>query len=132
MKNIALLFIAAPLVAACSSAPSTEDTLRSHGYSQNYVAGYHSGCESGKHAGGDLFSSRVQDSGAYSAGGDYKNGWDYGFLTCNQKQVQDLAVATAVSVGIAMGQANSHGSDGIDAQKALNGMDTSAIQAAGW
>jgi hypothetical protein len=133
MKYLLMLFCSAPLLAACSSGPSTEEVLQLHGYSQVYVAGYHSGCESGKHAGGDLFAKRVRDTGAYGSGGDYKTGWDYGFLTCKQQEIQELEIATAIGVAAAIGSSSSsHGADGVDARKALNGVDTSDIQAAGW
>lgn len=136
MKFLPILLCATPLLAACSSGPSTEDALRSHGYSQVYVAGYHSGCESGKHAGGDVFASRARDESAYGTAGDYKTGWDYGFLTCKQKQIQNLEVAVAiVAIGAAASvgsSSSSHGADGVDARSALKGVDTSAIQAAGW
>lgn len=132
MKQTVIALLALPFVAACSSAPSTEDVLRSHGYSEAYVSGYHGGCESGKHAGGDLFAKRSQNGPAYSAGKDYKTGWDYGFLTCKQKEIQDIEVAVAAGIGAAIAGASSHGADGIDARAALTGLDTSAIQAAGW
>lgn len=117
------------LLAGCGDPISSEDALRAHGYSEIYVAGYHDGCSSGKSAGGDSFSQRLRDGPAYVAGGDYKTGWDYGFVTCRDKEIQALAIAGAIGAGIA-GAAS--GADGIDAQSILNGMDTSAIQAAGW
>lgn len=132
MKKSFVLLLLFPAVVACSSAPTTEDVLRSHGYSETYVAGYDAGCVSGKHAGGDIFAKRSQNGSAYTANGDYKTGWDYGFITCKQKEIQDLAVATAIGVGIAIGSSSSHGADGIDARKALEGVDTSGIKAAGW
>ncbi|MDO6485131.1 hypothetical protein [Shimia thalassica] len=133
MKFLPIFLCTTPFLAACASAPSTEDALRSHGYSQEYVAGYHSGCESGKHAGGDVFAKRTRDEGIYGAAGDYKTGWDYGFLTCKQQEVENLEVAIAIGTAVAVGSSNSsHGADGIDTRNILNGVDTSAIQAAGW
>ena len=132
MKILPILLCSTPLLAACSSAPSTEDALRSHGYSQKYVAGYHSGCESGKHAAGDYFSKRVREETAYGAAGDYKTGWDYGFLTCKQQFENLEAVVTIGLAAAAVGSSSRHGADGVDARNALSGVDTSAIKAAGW
>ena len=131
MKMFAVsLLIMVPLVTACSDTVSSEDALRSHGYSDEYVRGYHDGCASGRNAGGDSFSNRARDNAAYDSSPDYRPGWDYGFVTCRDKEARELAVARAVGAGIAASSVN--GSDGIDAQKMLDGMDTSAIQAAGW
>jgi hypothetical protein len=121
----------APFIAACTDSLSSEDALRSHGYSEVYIAGYHDGCQSGKRAGGDSFSQRARDEAAYASGSDYKTGWDYAFVTCRDQEVRDLAVASAIGAGLA-GGVSSHGADGIDAREMLKGMDTSAIQAAGW
>lgn len=129
-KALAILAFA-PLIAACTDSLSSEDALRSHGYSDVYVAGYHDGCESGKQAGGDSFAQRLRDQAAYSSSSDYKTGWDYGFVTCRDQEARNLAIAGAIGAGLAAG-ASSHGADGIDARKMVKGMDTSAIQAAGW
>lgn len=125
-----LLFIAGTGLAACSGTISSEDALRKHGYSDTYVSGYHDGCQSGKRAGGDSFSQRVRNDSSYAAGGDYRTGWEYGFVTCRDEEAKELAIARAVGAGIAASSVN--GSDGIDAEKMLDGMDTSSIQAAGW
>ncbi|MEH6836848.1 MULTISPECIES: hypothetical protein [Falsihalocynthiibacter] len=132
MKTSVFSLLTLPVVAECSSVTSTEDALSSHGYSETYVAGYDAGCASGKHAGGDMFGKRSQDGAAYAANADYKTGWDYGFITCKQKEVRDLEIATAIGIGLAAGSSNRHGAYGIDARAALAGLDTSAIQAAGW
>ena len=84
----------------------------------------------GKHAGGDSFTKRARDNGAYNQGSDYKTGWDYAFVTCRNQEERELEIARAVGAGIAA--ASSHGADGIDTRKMLDGVDTSAIQAAGW
>ena len=74
------------LVTACVSAPNSENVLRSHGYSETYVTGYHDGCESGQQAGGDLFAQRSRDNAAYEAGSDYTTGWDFGFVDCEETE----------------------------------------------
>lgn len=132
MKHRISLVITLPFLAACSTAPSTEDVLRSHGYSKSYVSGYHDGCPSGQHSAGEVFTKRAQDAAAYAQGGDYKTGWDYGFMTCRQQQIKDIE--TALVVGVAAGVAGSAigGVDGVHAGDALAGVNTSAIQAAGW
>jgi hypothetical protein len=130
LKPIINLAVIAPLLVACGDIVSSEDALRKHGYSETYVSGYHDGCQSGKRAGGDTFSQRARDQSAYAAGADYRSGWDYGFITCRDEEARELAMARAIGAGIAASSYS--GTDGIDAQKMLNGMDTSAIQAAGW
>ena len=131
MRKLICFTITVPFLSACSdSITSSEDALRSHGYSEAYVSGYHDGCQSGKNAGGDTFSKRVRNGALYGSNEDYTPGWDYGFVTCRDEEARELAIARAVGAGIAA--SSSHGADGIDAQKMLNGMDTSAIQAAGW
>lgn len=130
LKPILTLTLAAPLLLACGDIVSSEDALRKHGYSETYVSGYHDGCQSGKRAGGDGFSQRARDQSAYSAVADYRAGWDYGFITCRDEEARELAVARAIGAGIAASSYSS--TDGIDPQKMLKGMDTSAIQAAGW
>ena len=131
MKYIPLL-ISLPVLSACSTVPSTEDVLRSHGYSKTYVAGYHDGCPSGKHSAGEIFTKRAQDAAAYAQDGDYKIGWDYGFMTCRQQEIEEIEAALAA--GVAAGVAGSvvSGVDGVHAGKVLDGIDTSAIRAAGW
>ena len=118
------------LLSACGETISSEDALRKHGYSEQYVAGYHDGCQSGKRAGGDTFSQRARNETAYAQQGDYSHGWDYGFVTCRDEEARELAIARAIGAGIAA--SSTSGTDGIDAQKTLDGIDTSAIQAAGW
>lgn len=120
---------------ACSDVTSSETALRQHGYSEPYVAGFHDGCESGKAAGGDSIHQRVRDGARYdnSTNGDYHTGWDYGFLTCKQQTESDIATAAMVGAILAGAvNSSSHGADGIDVKDALKGVDTSAIQQAGW
>ena len=131
MKHALIPVLSLPLV-ACSSTPSAEDVLRSHGYSETYVNGYHAGCESGKHAAGEVFAKRSQDNSAYALGGDYKVGWDYGFVTCKRREIEEIEAALAAGIAAGVAGSVAHGADGVDARKALEGMDTSAIQAAGW
>ncbi|MEM8553924.1 MAG: hypothetical protein AAGF71_03755 [Pseudomonadota bacterium] len=119
-----------PLISGCGATISSEDALRKHGYSERYVTGYHDGCQSGKRAGGDSFSQRVRDNNSYAGGGDYSTGWDYGFVTCRDREAKELAIARAIGAGIAASSVS--GTDGIDTSKLLDGVDTSAIQAAGW
>ena len=129
-SKFVLLGLCIPLLSACGETIGSEDALLQHGYSEIYVSGYHDGCDSGKNAGGDTFAKRARDEAAYNSGSDYKTGWDYGFVTCRDEEARELAIARAIGAGVAA--SSSHGSDGIDAQKMLDGMDTSAIQAAGW
>ena len=119
------------IMAGCGETISSEDALRQHGYSETYVRGFHDGCASGKHAGGDFLSDRTRDDGAYGAAGDYKTGWDYAFVSCRDEEARELAIAGAIGAGIAAAS-SSHGSDGFDVREMTKGMDTSAIQAAGW
>ncbi|MCC1491323.1 hypothetical protein [Cognatishimia sp. F0-27] len=119
------------LLAACSTPQSSEDTLRKHGYSAAYVAGYHDGCPSGKRAGGDSFAQRTQDASAYAAGGDYATGWKYGFIHCRDAEAQNEAIAGAVGAAIASGIGRDHGADGVDARKILSGIDTSGLETLG-
>ena len=130
LNRTLLLALAAPSLLACTDTISSEDALRKHGYSEQYVAGYHDGCQSGKRAGGDAFSQRARNEAAYAKRGDYSHGWEYGFVTCRDQESRELAIARAVGAGIA--GSSTGGTDGIDAQKMLDGMDTSAIQEAGW
>lgn len=113
----------------------SEASLRAHGYSSEYVDGYHDGCPAGEAAAGELFRDSVRDEARYSAGGDYRTGWDYGFLHCKQEKERELAIAEAIGAALAGslydGHTN-HGSDGVDAKSALRGVDKSAIRAAGW
>ena len=134
MKNriFCSMLVMAPLLLACSDTTSSEETLRSHGYSETYVSGYHDGCQSGKRAGGDSFSQRARDETRYGAAGDYKTGWDYGFVTCRDQEAHNEAIAAAIGGAIAGAYGTDHGADGLDAEKMLDGIDTSAIQAAGW
>lgn len=121
-----------PALAACASAPSTEEVLLSHGYSENYVAGYHDGCPSGKYSAGEVFAKRAQDAAAYAQGDDYKTGWDYGFMTCRQQQIEDIEAALIAGAVAGVAGSAASGVDGVHAGEILDGIDTSAIQAAGW
>ena len=131
IRSFTCCVLLAVVVAGCTdSVTSSEAALRSHGYSEVYVNGYHDGCQSGKAAGGDLFSDRVRNETAYGGAGDYKPGWDYGFVTCRDSEIRNLAIASTIGTAIAVG--SSHGADGIDVRGTMAGIDTSAIQAAGW
>ena len=132
MMRTSLIVLAGVTVAGCSSQQSSEDTLLQHGYSANYVAGYHDGCPSGKRAGGDSFQQPARNDTAYAAGGDYKTGWDYGFLTCRDTEIQNERTASAIGAAIAGGMASSHGADGVDARDALKGIDTSGLEGVDW
>jgi len=116
----------------CATQQSREDTLLQHGYSANYVAGYHDGCPSGKRAGGDSFQQPARNDASYAAGGDYKTGWDYGYLSCRDSEIQNERTASAIGAAIAGGMASSHGADGIDARDALKGVDTSGLEGVDW
>lgn len=128
--RVSIFILSAVLLAGCSETISSEDALRRHGYSETYVTGYHDGCLSGERSGGDTFSQRARDETAYDGVYDYRTGWDYGFVTCRDAETRQLTITRAVGAGIAASSVS--GSDGIDAQKMLDGMHTSAIQAAGW
>ena len=119
------------ILAACSSPQSSEETLRQHGYSEAYVAGYHDGCPSGKREGGDRFSQRVQNASAYAAGGDYRTGWNYGFVQCRDTEARNEALAGAIGSAIAAGAGSNHGADGVDARQIMSGIDTSGLESFG-
>ncbi|MFO6464225.1 hypothetical protein ACK8OR_07530 [Jannaschia sp. KMU-145] len=122
---------AALALAGCVSQESSEATLAAHGYSAAYVAGYHDGCPSGRRAGGDSFSQRVRDAGAYGSGGDYRTGWDYGFLECRDRERQAEATARLIGSAIATGIGRDHGADGVNAREILAGIDTSGLDTLG-
>ncbi|WP_281995173.1 hypothetical protein [Ruegeria faecimaris] len=126
------MLFAGLILAGCGTQQSSEDTLRQHGYSANYVAGYHDGCPSGKRAGGDSFQQGARDDAAYAAGGDYKTGWDYGFLTCRETEAKNERTAAIIGAAVAGGMSSSHGADGIDARDALKGIDTSGLEGVDW
>lgn len=128
IRNLVLTCAAIGL-AGCASQQSSEEALLQHGYSPNYVAGYHDGCPSGKRVGGDPIAQRQQDAAAYAAGGDYKTGWDYGFVQCRETELQNEAAASAIGSAIAAGMNSSHGADGIDAREIMSGLDTSGLEA---
>lgn len=132
MMRAGLCVVAGLTLAGCSSQQSSEDALLQHGYSANYVAGYHDGCPSGKRAGGDSIQQATRDGSAYAAGGDYKTGWDYGYLSCRDTEIQNERTASAVGAAIAAGIASSHGADGVDARDALKDIDTSALEGVDW
>ncbi len=115
-------------LAGCDTQQSSEDTLLQHGYSQNYVAGYHDGCPSGKRAGGDSFSTPARNDTAYAAGGDYKTGWDFGYLSCRETEIQNERTAAIVGAAIAGGIGNTSGSDGVNVKEVMKGVDTSGLQ----
>ncbi len=119
------------MLTACVSKQSSEETLRAHGYSTAYTAGYHDGCPSGKRAGGDTFSQRVQDTAAYAADGDYATGWNYGFVQCRDDERQNEALAGAIGSVVASGVGRYHGADGVDARLVLSGIDTSGLEGFG-
>ena len=127
-----LIVLAGVTLAGCATQQSSEDTLLQHGYSANYVAGYHDGCPSGKRAGGDGFKQAARDDTAYAVGGDYKTGWDYGYLTCRETEIQSERTASTVGAALAAGVASSHGADGVDARDALKGIDTSGLEGVDW
>ena len=130
LRMTVLLIVTALTITACGDTISSEDALRKHGYSDAYVAGFHDGCQSGKRAGGDNFSQRARNEARYTSGSDYKTGWDYAFISCRDEEAREIAIARAIGAGIAA--SSYHGADGIDVRKLTKGMDTSAIQAAGW
>lgn len=132
MTKIALIAVAGLTAVGCTTQQSSEDALLQHGYSANYVAGYHDGCPSGKRAGGDGFQQEARDQTAYGAGGDYKTGWDYGYLTCRDQEIKNERTASAIGAAIAGGLASKHGADGVDARDALKGIDTSGLEGVDW
>lgn len=132
MIRTGTIIFAGLALAGCATEQSSEDTLLQHGYSTSYVAGYHDGCPSGKRAGGDSFQQSARDDGAYAAGGDYKTGWDYGYLTCRETEEQNERTASIIGAAIAGGMSSSHGADGIDARDALKGIDTSGLEGVDW
>lgn len=132
MIRTSLIAIVGVTLAGCASQQSSEDTLMQHGYSANYVAGYHDGCPSGQRAGGDGFRQPARNDTAYAAGGDYKTGWDYGFLTCRDAEIQNERTASAIGAAIAGGMASSHGADGVDARDVLKDIDTSGLENVDW
>jgi hypothetical protein len=75
--------IAAAVLAACTS---TTDALLQRGFSPAYADGYEQGCASGKAAadsGGP--AAAPTDDRRYQAGeGEYAEGWDAGFGTCQR------------------------------------------------
>ena len=132
MKQLALMSIACLTTVGCATQQSSEDALLQHGYSANYVAGYHDGCPSGKRAGGDSFQQAARDEAAYAAGGDYTTGWDYGYLSCRETEIQNEQTARVIGAAIAGGLASDHGADGIDARDALKDIDTSGLKGVDW
>ena len=132
MIRASLITVAGIALAGCTSQQSSEDTLLQHGYSANYVAGYHDGCPSGKRAGGDSFQQQARNETAYAAGGDYKTGWDYGFLSCRDTEIKNERMASAIGAGIAAGMSSEHGADGVDARDALKDIDTSGLEGVDW
>ena len=108
------------LIGACAS---NEQTLRHHGYSEQYVAGYEDGCSSGRRAAGSWLDPERQDMQLYSKHDDYRTGWDYGFHACS---LEFAAIEGAVSAATHTG---SVGYSGVDAKKALKGIDTSGLNA---
>ena len=132
MIRTGAMIVAGFVLSGCATEQSSEDTLLQHGYSANYVAGYHDGCPSGKRAGGDSFQQGARNDSAYAAGGDYKTGWDYGYLTCRETEVKNEQTARVIGAMIAGGMASSHGADGVDARDALKGIDTSGLAGVDW
>ena len=96
------------------------------------MAGYHDGSPSGKHSAGEVYAKRAQDAAAYAHGHDYKTGWDYGFMTCRQQQIEDIEAALIAGAVAGVAGSAASGVDGVHAGEILDGIDTSAIQAAGW
>ena len=132
MKPMALIAVASITTFGCTTQQSSEDALLQHGYSASYVAGYHDGCPSGKRASGDSFQQEAINQTAYAAGGDYKTGWDYGYLTCRDQEIQNERTASVIGAAIAGGMASKHGADGVDARDALKGIDTSGLEDVDW
>jgi hypothetical protein len=73
--------IAAAVLAACTS---TTDALLQRGFSPAYADGYEQGCASGKAAadsGGPAAAPQDRDQ---AGEGEYAEGWDAGFATCQR------------------------------------------------
>jgi hypothetical protein len=132
MKCVTIAALASLTAAGCTTQQSSEDTLLQHGYSANYVAGYHDGCPTGKRAGGDSFQQAARNDTAYAAGGDYTTGWDYGYLSCRETEIANERAARAIGTAIAGGVASKHGADGVDARAALKVIDTSGLEGVDW
>jgi hypothetical protein len=132
MNRVTHVFLTCLATTGCSTQQSSEDTLLQHGYSANYVAGYHDGCPSGKRAGGDSFQQEARNETAYASGGDYKTGWDYGYISCRDTEIQNERAASAIGAAIASGTGSKHGADGVDARDALKGIDTSGLEGVDW
>ncbi|MGF1553514.1 MAG: hypothetical protein ACFBWO_13605 [Paracoccaceae bacterium] len=132
MRTPLLVCAGACVLAGCAGGLSSEQTLRDHGYSEAYVAGYHDGCPSGARSEGAFTREGGRDEIAYESDADYGAGWDYGFVSCAEREREDRALSRAIGDAIAAGSASAHGADGIDTRKILSGIDTSAIRAAGW
>lgn len=76
-----LLFVLVTLVAlaACSS---QRVQLIQEGATPAYAEGYVNGCDSGKQAGGAIFTEAKKDADRYASGSEYAKGWDEAFKKC--------------------------------------------------
>jgi hypothetical protein len=81
LQAISAALVAAATLAACTS---TEESLIERGLPPAYAAGYDDGCESGKAAGGGLFSEAQKDESRYAGDSQYAKGWDEGFAKCKR------------------------------------------------
>ncbi|MGP1394230.1 MAG: hypothetical protein ACTS3R_01825 [Inquilinaceae bacterium] len=118
-------FLSLPVFLTLAACTSSEDTLRNHGFSEAYVDGYHDGCPSGRRVAGSWFESEVQDQERFRNDHDYQVGWTYGFQTCSAEY---LAIQNSIARSTHSGTI---GVTGVDAKKALEGLDTSGLETLG-
>lgn len=74
-----IVLITFAALAACS--PQRERLIE-QGATPAYAEGYVDGCESGRQAGGAVFTEAKKDEGRYADDSEYAEGWDEAFETC--------------------------------------------------
>lgn len=82
-----LLCAALCAVIGLSGCGSEKQTMLEKGYPPAYAEGYQDGCDSGKKAGGDMFSQFAKDVNRYDNDKTYHEGWEDGFKQCKSEQL---------------------------------------------
>lgn len=73
------------LLAACAVELTDPRWIEPEG-SEEFVAGYRHGCQSGRHKYDPQLTFRIRDPDRYASDEEYTKGWDEGFSLCYEQE----------------------------------------------
>ena len=126
-KSILVLSFALYASLGLTGCTSEKQAMLEKGYPPAYADGYDDGCNSGKKAGGDMFSQFAKNINRYDNDKTYQEGWDDGFKQCKSEQ---LALQKSIDQSIEqqkLYEQQRHDKE-IEEKHMLDGVDTSGLE----